>query len=331
MWDLRNKTPFAVHGSALRDHTGASFWSVWIASTFALRPDRAPLFVLPQAPVALEPLFAGDDPEGVLLRDGETTPPRALIDLTVAAAALETLSEDRAVTLRLGGWQKRLTVRADREERGPVALDGTTAALSDTAPLGRAPDGAVPPRVMATGDGVPGFGPVARHWPARARLGGTYDAAWQRSRAPLLPADLDPVYWQAAPADQRLARPLPEEATLEVTGLAVAGPGPGDAAPARFPLPWFTLRTSTLIAGAWHRAEASLQSIHLDLGAEADGAASGGLARLVHQAVWPIARASDDVTIARSLIALDDAGGFRVRPAEAHLFDRATSLKEASP
>jgi hypothetical protein len=78
----------------------------------------------------------------------------------------------------------------------------------------RAPDGAMPL------DGVPlpnledpydlmtawkhrpapaAFAPVAAHWQPRVAHAGTYDDAWQQSRAPYLPADFDPAFFQLAP------------------------------------------------------------------------------------------------------------------------------------
>jgi hypothetical protein len=50
-----------------------------------------------------------------------------------------------------------------------------------------------------------GFGPVARHWQPRARYAGTYDAAWERERRPLLPNDFDLRYQRAAPVEQQVA------------------------------------------------------------------------------------------------------------------------------
>jgi uncharacterized protein YjbI with pentapeptide repeats len=49
-----------------------------------------------------------------------------------------------------------------------------------------------------------GFGPIARTWPARMRLAGTYDERWQRERYPWFPADLDWRYFNAAPPDQQI-------------------------------------------------------------------------------------------------------------------------------
>jgi hypothetical protein len=49
-----------------------------------------------------------------------------------------------------------------------------------------------------------GFGAVAAHWQPRCKLAGTYDEAWQSSRAPLPPTDFDPAYWNVAPEDQQI-------------------------------------------------------------------------------------------------------------------------------
>ena len=57
-----------------------------------------------------------------------------------------------------------------------------------------------------------GFGPVAGHWQPRCQLAGTYDEAWQTSRAPLLPKDFNPAYWNVAPEDQQLDDYQPGEA-----------------------------------------------------------------------------------------------------------------------
>jgi hypothetical protein len=56
-----------------------------------------------------------------------------------------------------------------------------------------------------------GFGPVASHWQPRCKLAGSYDEAWQSSRAPLLPKDFNPAYWNVAPDDQQLPDYQPGE------------------------------------------------------------------------------------------------------------------------
>jgi hypothetical protein len=56
-----------------------------------------------------------------------------------------------------------------------------------------------------------GFGAIAAHWQPRCKLAGTYDEAWQASRAPLSPTDFDPAYWNVAPEDQQLPDYQPGE------------------------------------------------------------------------------------------------------------------------
>jgi len=44
-----------------------------------------------------------------------------------------------------------------------------------------------------------GWAPVAPAWMPRRAYAGTYDEAWQRTRAPFLPKDFDPLFFNAAP------------------------------------------------------------------------------------------------------------------------------------
>ena len=45
------------------------------------------------------------------------------------------------------------------------------------------------------------FAPIAAHWEPRRTFAGTYDEQWQRERAPYLPSDFDPRFFQLAPSD----------------------------------------------------------------------------------------------------------------------------------
>lgn len=62
------------------------------------------------------------------------------------------------------------------------------------------------PNHLVKGNGdhpVPhGFGFVSPNWQPRAALAGTYDAAWMKTRMPLLPKDFDRRFLNAAPAGQ---------------------------------------------------------------------------------------------------------------------------------
>ena len=49
-----------------------------------------------------------------------------------------------------------------------------------------------------------GFGPVTHNWLPRARYAGTYGAAWEEDRKPLLAKDFDRRYQQSAPPQQQV-------------------------------------------------------------------------------------------------------------------------------
>ncbi|HTV78594.1 MAG TPA: DUF2169 domain-containing protein, partial [Steroidobacteraceae bacterium] len=66
------------------------------------------------------------------------------------------------------------------------------------------------------------FGPVGRHWDPRRAFAGTYDQAWLDHRFPFLPADFDEQYYQSAPLDQQLPRPLGEQ-TVRLMNLTPEG------------------------------------------------------------------------------------------------------------
>lgn len=53
-----------------------------------------------------------------------------------------------------------------------------------------------------------GFGAIGGSWEDRAAFAGTYDAAWELERQPLLPNDYDIQHNQCAPRDQQLTQPL---------------------------------------------------------------------------------------------------------------------------
>ena len=49
-----------------------------------------------------------------------------------------------------------------------------------------------------------GFGPIPRTWSSRTKLAGTYGPAWQKTRYPYFPEDIDWRFFNAAPADQQI-------------------------------------------------------------------------------------------------------------------------------
>ncbi|MEZ4394541.1 MAG: DUF2169 domain-containing protein [Polyangiales bacterium] len=83
-----------------------------------------------------------------------------------------------------------------------------------TNPVGVGADRRAPPRIEDPADLVSeprsrpepaGAAPLARSWPPRARLTGTYDRGWLKHRWPWLPEDFDYTYFNSAPEAQRVS------------------------------------------------------------------------------------------------------------------------------
>lgn len=80
-----------------------------------------------------------------------------------------------------------------------------------------------------------GVGAVAPHWEPRKAFAGTYDDAWQRARAPYLPADFDARFFHFAPTGLVSPTPLRGGEPVEICGATPEGT-------LRFMLPEITLR-----------------------------------------------------------------------------------------
>ena len=71
--------------------------------------------------------------------------------------------------------------------------------------------------------GPAGFGPIASFWSPRLARAGTYDAAWEKSKKPLLPDDYDDRYALSSPDDQRLSQPLRGGETVGIVNMTPRG------------------------------------------------------------------------------------------------------------
>lgn len=67
------------------------------------------------------------------------------------------------------------------------------------------------------------FAPVAAHWQPRLSHAGTYDDAWQASRAPYLPADFDARFFQLAPPPLAAPGYFRGGEIIDITGATPAG------------------------------------------------------------------------------------------------------------
>ncbi len=124
-----------------------------------------------------------------------------------------------------GGWSSlERNPEVDRfEPRNPVGVGFRAAVYRDEMPLPNLENPRY--RLQQYGQTPPpaGFGFVASHWQPRAARAGTYDAAWMRDRAPLLPVDFDPRFYQGAPDDQVVESGLKGGERVEVTGMHPSG------------------------------------------------------------------------------------------------------------
>lgn len=94
------------------------------------------------------------------------------------------------------------------------------------------PDGVVLPSVEAAGQEITSpedhpepaaGGAIAGHWQPRLGFAGTYDEAWQKSRAPLLPVDFDERFFQISSHGLQPAEHLRGGEPIELEGLTSNG------------------------------------------------------------------------------------------------------------
>ena len=100
-----------------------------------------------------------------------------------------------------GGWDRGHADAAKHtcEPRNPVGTGYRRAGgFAEDLRLPNIEDPRAPITAFGDRPAPAGFGFVSPHWQPRAQLAGTYDAAWQKSRAPLLPVDFDRRHLNAA-------------------------------------------------------------------------------------------------------------------------------------
>ncbi|MEC5386799.1 DUF2169 domain-containing protein [Uliginosibacterium sp. H3] len=87
-----------------------------------------------------------------------------------------------------------------------------------------------------------GIAPVAPTWSVRSQYAGTYDEAWQRERAPHLPLDFDPRFFNVAAPGMVAPGYLQGGEEVSIVGCSAG-------APLRFRLPRLDLRLEWLFNG----------------------------------------------------------------------------------
>ncbi len=145
------------------------------------------------------------------------------------------------------------------EARNPVGRSFAAAAERDFAdrPLPNLED---PAALLASPHDRPTpacFAPIAPTWLPRRAYAGTYDELWQKHRAPYLPHDFDPKYFQVAPEDQIAPTYLVGGEPVEVIGCTVD-------APLRFTLPVCTLRVAFDFRGREVQTQPQLETVLIE-------------------------------------------------------------------
>lgn len=356
MWDVDNTTPFPHVGTFLRDAQGASLWLVGVKATFTFRPGKPCLFTPDQIDPHFGPLFADDDTRSDMLADTDVTLPKDKVDVLVDATAYPprdvqmeqpflaqfgigplTKAIQVAPPLTMGRWQGATPTKNVRPTPVPLRYGQSFGGLltpDNPVGLGDDPkaerDTMVLPRLSQPGKTYDhpkspiapiGLNAIPRSWPARVALGGTYDATWERRRAPLLPADLKSEFWQAAPPDQRLDRSALDKAQITLTNMTSAD-GEWAEPPITFPLPYVGLDISTNFRGKRTTLHPELQTVLIE--------GDTRHVSLFYLATLPIEAAQNDVLIDKTIVALSDSSGFRVLPEHASLFGRQVKTEEAA-
>jgi len=101
------------------------------------------------------------------------------------------------------------------------------------------------------------YGPICPTWEPRRSYAGTYDAAWQKNRAPFLPKDFDPRFFQLAPPDQVVPGFLKGGEAVEVRGATPSGL-------LRFQLPKYQVQAVFLLAQEEHVRPACLDTVFIE-------------------------------------------------------------------
>ena len=230
---LQNDSGGTVVPSVTGCHPAGPMLVVVVKRVFHLLPG-GPLIPVEPPPPPGGCLFAGDDPHGECLADSELAPFKPQADVLLSGSCHA--PGGRPVPALVAGFsigpvQKRIAVFGDRTWRkgffAAGASDPTPFAVMPLTwsrayggagwrdnPVGcgrdseHLPNLEWPDRLLAKAKSAQppaGVGPLNALWYTRSRLLGTFPADWLKRHAPAYPADFDWSYFNAAPADQRVA------------------------------------------------------------------------------------------------------------------------------
>jgi hypothetical protein len=118
-----------------------------------------------------------------------------------------------------GGANEELS---EIEERNPAGVGAARTDLVDQ-PAPQIEHPARPHRTASDAHPPMGYGATRPHWLPRRTFAGTFDAAWQKDRMPLLPLDYDARFENAAHPSLQIQDPVQPGAPFAVLGMNEAG------------------------------------------------------------------------------------------------------------
>ena len=146
------------------------------------------------------------------------------------------------------------------EERNPVGCGlsaGRPAGELEGEPVPNLDDPAMPLQQLGQQPVPACLAPVAPAWLPRRAYAGTYDERWQRTRAPFLPDDFDPRFFQSAVPEFAFDRYLQGGEPVRVDGALPDGP-------IEFALPTARLAIAVTVAGSVEEPEVHLETLSIE-------------------------------------------------------------------
>ena len=297
MLQLENRTPFKAAIAVLPDRLGIDTLFVIVKATLRLRPslalaaEQAPPIMADEyhgdpattSLKAVSDMHLGKPGTDVVLIGSAWAPAGRRVTSTQVSLTVA----DRRKTIRVSGdrvWRDGLPTspqpfesmplvwerafggwyrRGDRvmaEERNPVGcgfVGGRSAEEMNGLPLPNLEDPTSLLEKLEDATVPTCLAPTAPSWLPRRDFAGTYDDAWQRRRAPYLPDDFDPRYFNCAAPEFVFDRYLGVGERVDATGVLPDGP-------VSFTIPDARLAVTVTVAGSVENPPANLETISLE-------------------------------------------------------------------
>lgn len=233
MWSIKNRTAYSVDSGWIRDINGAEVWIVAVKATYDLLPDGTTRLSAKQHPINVGSVPYPDSES--LLFETDLGPPKLATDIVLIGHAWS--PEGAPVTslpigMKVGSLTRLARVYGERIWDGekyahplpftdfPLRYEHMSAGspirdgyynpvgiVQDEQPvkgISRLANIEFLTDDAASYDEQIGFGAIPCHWPVRIDHAGTYGDEWSTTRAPLLPADFNALYWQISPPAQQI-------------------------------------------------------------------------------------------------------------------------------